>query len=91
MVKQGPILHVPYFAEDPMDIPTSPEEDEMYVETISEAEELVTKTLKELRREVEGREEITEKAFQEPFISLTKHQLEVKFKNITKQNVGLKK
>ena len=73
MVKQGPILHVPYFAEDPVDIPTSPEQDEMYVATISEAEELVTQTLKYLRREVESREEIIEKEVREPINSLTKH------------------
>jgi hypothetical protein len=34
----------------------------MYVTTISEAVELVTETLKDLRREVEAREEITEKS-----------------------------
>jgi hypothetical protein len=84
MVKQGPILHVPSFAEDLVDIPTSPEKDEMYVATISEAEELVTETLKDLRREVEAREEITEKVVQEPVNSLTKHQLEMKVKNLTK-------
>jgi hypothetical protein len=42
MVKQGPIIHVPSFAEDPMDIPTSLEKDEMHVATISEVEELLT-------------------------------------------------
>ena len=90
MVNQGPILHVPYFAEHPMDVPTSLEQDEMYVATISEAEELVTETLKDLRREVKAGEEITEKEVHEPVISLTKHHLELKFKNLTKQNARLK-
>ena len=56
MVKKGPILHVPYFAEHPMDVPTSLEQDEMYVVTISEEKVLVTETLNKLRREVEARE-----------------------------------
>jgi hypothetical protein len=53
MVKHEPILHVPSFAEDPVDIPTSPEKEEMHVVAISEVEELVTETLKDLRREVD--------------------------------------
>jgi hypothetical protein len=61
MVKKGPILHVPYFPEDLVGIPTSPEQDEMYVENISEVEEKVTETIKDLRREVEAREEIRKK------------------------------
>jgi glutamyl-tRNA reductase len=90
MVKQGTVPHVPYFAEDPVDIPTSPEQEEMYVTTISEAEELVTETLKDLRREVEAREEITEQETHEPVNSLTKHQLELKVKKLTKHNEELK-
>jgi len=37
MAKQVTIPHVPYFPEELMDIPTSPEQEEMYVTTISEA------------------------------------------------------
>jgi hypothetical protein len=66
MAKKVTIPHIPSFAEDPVDIPTSPEKEEMYVTTISEAEELVTETLKDLRREVEAREEITEQVTHEP-------------------------
>ena len=90
MVKQGEIIYVPYFEEDPVDIPTSPEQDEMYVATTSEVEELVIEKLKDLRREVEAREEIIEKTVHEPVSSLNKHQLGLKVKNITKQNAGLK-
>jgi septal ring factor EnvC (AmiA/AmiB activator) len=90
MVKQGPVFHVPYFAEDPMEIPTSPKQEEMYVATISEAKELVIETLNDLRREFEAREEITEKVLHGPAISMTKHQLELKVKNLTKNNEELK-
>jgi hypothetical protein len=62
----------------------------MHVVTICEAEDVVIERLKELRREVESKEEIAEKAAKKPTSSLTKHQLEVKVKNIAKQNVGLK-
>jgi hypothetical protein len=62
----------------------------MYVATIGEEEELVTKTLKELRREVESREEIIEQESHEPVNSLTKHQLGLKVENITKHNEELK-
>jgi hypothetical protein len=65
-----------------MDIPTSPEQEDMHVTTISEAEELVTTTLKDLRREVEATEEITEQETLEPVISLTKHQLVLNLKGL---------
>jgi hypothetical protein len=81
MAKKVTIPHVPYFLEDPVDIPTSPEKEDMYVTTISEVEELVTETLKDLRRE-----EITEQVALDPVISLTKHQLVLKFERLTKQN-----
>jgi len=51
----------------------------------------VTETLKDLRREFEAMEEIIEKATHEPVIPLTKHQLVLKFKLITKHNEELKK
>jgi glutamyl-tRNA reductase len=90
MAKKVTIPHVPSFPEDPVDIPTSPEQEDMYVTTISETEELVTETLKDLRREVEAREEITEKETLEPISSLTKHQLVLKVERLTKQNEELK-
>jgi hypothetical protein len=61
MAKHVTIPHVPSFPEDPVDILTSPEQEDMYVATISETEELVTETLKDLRKEVEAREEIMRK------------------------------
>jgi hypothetical protein len=45
----------------------------MYITTISEDEELVTKTLKDLKREFEAREEITEQESLELISSMTKH------------------
>jgi len=62
----------------------------MYVATIGEEEEIVTKTPKELRREVESREEIIEQESHEPVNSLTKNQLGLKVENITKHNEELK-
>jgi hypothetical protein len=62
----------------------------MYVTIISEAEELVIETLKDLRREFEAREKITEQETLEPFISLTKHHLVLKFERLTKHNEYLK-
>jgi hypothetical protein len=78
------------FPEDLVDIPTSPHQEEMYVTTIGEYEELVIETLKDLRREVEAREEVTHKSTHEPIIPLTKHQLELKVKKITNHNEELK-
>jgi hypothetical protein len=44
----------------------------VHVATISETK-LVTKTLKDLRKEVEAREEVNEKETLEPISSLSKH------------------
>jgi hypothetical protein len=73
-----------------VDIPTSPEQEEMYVTTISEDKELVTEIIKDLRREFESRKGITEQEAHEPVSPLTKHQLELKVKKITKQNEELR-
>jgi hypothetical protein len=43
----------------------------VHVEIISESEELVTETLKDLRKEVEAREEVNEKETLEHVSSLT--------------------
>ena len=62
----------------------------MYLETISQTGESVAETLKDLRREVEPREEINEKATLVPVSSLTKHQVVLKVERLTKQNQELK-
>jgi hypothetical protein len=45
---------VPFFPEEPIDIPTSPKKESVYREMISETEGLVTKTLRGLRKEKEA-------------------------------------
>jgi hypothetical protein len=90
MAKQVIVPHIPSFLENPVDILTSPKKEDVHVEIISETEELVTETLKDLRKEVEAREEVNEKATLEPVSSLTKHQLVIKIERLQRQNVKLK-
>jgi hypothetical protein len=61
MAKKMVTPYIPYFPEEPVDIPDSPEVGGGYIETISETEELVTETLKDLLVKCQARREDKEK------------------------------
>jgi len=88
MIKQINFPDIPTLQEEPIDIPASLEAGDDPIQNINAAKDLVEDNLNELSFEWKDKKNL--KKWEDPLVTLTKHQMIVKIQRIQKHNDKLR-